>query len=236
MTLTAASTASQSIAPQSSAGTLRSIKGSIFGRSRKSIQKSSETRGRASSLTEKSDPSVRPQTAQTSTMRRAPTIHVTNENGGTTTQSHNHEKLRKRSASLSRKKSHGSVRIRSASASPAHTEKRTVTTMHDEHALLQREPSQRLKATKSGQDALAISPVISSTTLTTPQESPVSLSSKPLPPMPQNMLQKEESLKSNSIAQQDTRLPYVSSGSLTSNPPTRFSRDQERRRRIGTLI
>ena len=229
---------SQSVAPQSSAGTLKSIKGSIFSRSRKSVHKSSDTRGRASSLNEKSDLPVRPQTAQThaSTTKAAPIIHVTNENGGTTTQPHEHEKLQKRSASLSRKKSHGSVRNRSASAGPAHTEKRTVSATHGEHTTLHRETSQRLRAARLGRDGPAISSIPPSVVLAAQQEGSTTTSSTPLPLSSQPMLQKEESLKAKSHSRQDTRLPYMSAISLMTNPPTRFPLDQERRRRIGILI
>jgi hypothetical protein len=50
------------------------------------------------------------------------------------------------------------------------------------------------------------------------------------------MPQKEESLKPNPAAQQDTRLPDITSRSTSTNPFTHFPRDQERRRRIEILV
>ena len=253
--LTPAPKTAQTLPPQSSAGTLRSIKGSLFGRSRPSIRKSSVTRGRTSPISEKSTLPVRPQTPQTpqthtSTIRRGPTIHVTNENGGTTSQSHHHEKLHKRrSASLSRKKSHSSVRNRSTSEGPVRTENRTrsATDVSEfDHVRRQGDKSmslrdrenaeQTLDAPDSGQIGRAISPGDSSIALPTAHDGPQRSSSKRLPPTPQNMLQKEEPLKSNPTAEQDTCLPHITSRSSSANPYTRFSKDQERRRRIEILI
>jgi cargo-transport protein YPP1 len=244
----------QTLPPNSSAGTLRSIKGSLFGRSRPSIRKSSVTRGRTSPISEKSTLPARPQTSQTSqthasTVRRGPTIHVTNENGGTTSQSH-HEKLHKRrSASLSRQKSHSSVRYRSTSEGPARIENKTpsaadatesdrVQQQEDKSMPLgeQENAEQTLDVTNSGQIGRAISPGHSSVALPIVHDGPQRSSSKRLPPTTQNMPQEEEPLKLNTTAQQDTRLPYKTSRSSSTNSYTRFSKDQERRRRIEILI
>jgi cargo-transport protein YPP1 len=241
----------QTLPPQSSAGTLRSIKGSLFGRSRPSIRKSSVTRGRTSPIEEKILP-VRPQTSQThtSTVKKGPAIHVTNENGGTTNQSHHHEKLHKRrSASLSRKKSQGSVRNRSTSASQTRNEKRSASSADVAEADRMRpqvekithfgdrgNTEQMLDVTSAVEIGRAISPANSSVALSTAPDGPQRSSSKRLPPIPQNMPQKEESLKPNPAAQQDTRLPHITSRSALANTYTRFSRDQERRRRIEILV
>ncbi|RFU33913.1 hypothetical protein B7463_g2397, partial [Scytalidium lignicola] len=87
--------------PKSSAGTVKSTRGSIFGRSR-SLKRSQ----RESSVSEKTLIPARPDTTQTATgtISRAPTIQVTRENG---TVKEPHEKLRKRSESLLRKDSVG---------------------------------------------------------------------------------------------------------------------------------
>lgn len=249
--VTPAPNTAQTLPPQSSAGTLRSIKGSIFGRSRPSIRKSLVTRGRTSPISEKSTLPVRPQTSQThaSTVRKAPAIHVTNENGGTTSQLHHHEKLHKRrSASLSRKKSLGSVRNRSTSEGPTRTENRTplapevtesdrVRRQADNSTPLgdRENAEQTLDVTDSGQIGRAISPGNSSVALPTAYDGPQRSSSKRLPPASQNMSQKEELLKSNPTTEQDTHLPHISRSS-SANPYTRFSKDQERRRRIEILV
>jgi len=241
----------QTLPPHSSAGTLRSIKGSLFGRSRPSIRKSSVTRGRTSPISEKSTLPARPQTSQTHTsiIRRGPTIHVTNENGGTTSQSH-HEKLHKRrSASLSRKKSHSSVRHRSTSEGPVRTENRTPSAAdvtEFDHVRRQEDKSMPLgerenaeqtsDATDSGQIGRAISPGHSSVALSIAHDGPQRSSSKRLPSTAQNMPQEEEPLKLNTAAQQDTRLPYIKSRSSSTNSYTQFSKEQERRRRIEILI
>jgi hypothetical protein len=242
----------QTLPPQSSAGTLRSIKGSLFGRSRPSIRKSSVTRGRTSPISEKSTLPVRPQTSQThaSTVRMGPTIHVTNENDGTTSQPHHHEKLHKRrSASLSRKKSHSSVRNRSTSEGPVRTENRTPSAAdvsEFDHVRRQDDKSMSvgdreniehtLDVINSGRIGRAISPGDSSVALPTAHDSLQRSSSKRLPSTSQNIPQKEEPLKPNPTAQQDTRLPHITSRSSSINPYTRFSKDQERRRRIEILV
>ncbi|KAH8821819.1 hypothetical protein F5884DRAFT_894548 [Xylogone sp. PMI_703] len=102
--------------PKSSAGTVKSTKGSIFGRSRslKHSQKDSD-------VSEKTLGLARPDTTQTGagTISRAPTIQVTRENG-TLKEHKSHEKLRKRSESLHKKEAeHGRDRSKSRSASRA---------------------------------------------------------------------------------------------------------------------
>jgi hypothetical protein len=224
----------RTLPPQSSAGTLRSIKGSLFGRSRPSFRKSSVPRGRTSPVNEKSSLPIRPQTSQThTTVGRTPTIHVTNENGGTTSQPHHHEKLHKRrSASLSRKKSHSSVRNRSTSEGPARTENRTASAAD----VTDSNEDQKLDVTDSGQIGPAISPGSSSVALSANHEGLQRSSSKQLHPGSRNMLQTEEHLKPNLKAQQDTRLPHLISQSSSTSSYTRFSKDQERRHRIEILV
>jgi tetratricopeptide (TPR) repeat protein len=110
----AANDSLMSLPPKSSAGTLRSIKGSIFGRSGRSIRKSQiAPLGDRSAL-------PRPQTTQTMNSTRAPVIQVTSENGNTAKQ-HNHlTKPHRRSGSLSRLDAAGSLRNRSTSTTRRH--------------------------------------------------------------------------------------------------------------------
>lgn len=250
--VTPAPKTAQTLPPQSSAGTLRSIKGSLFGRSRPSIRKSSVTRGRTSPVSEKSTLPVRPQTSQThaSTIRRGPSIHVTNENGGTTNQSHHHEKLHKRrSVSLSRKKSYSSLRNRSTSEGPVRTESGTpsaVDVSESDYVRRQDDKStplgdrkiaeHTLDVTNSSQIGRASSPGNSSIALPTAHDGPQRSSSNRLPPTARNMPQKGEPLRPNPTAQQDTRLQHITSRSSSTNPYTRFSKDQERRRQIEILV
>lgn len=211
--------------PSSSAGTLRSIKGSIFGRSKKSMRKSTSIRGREASEGEKSILAVRPQTSQTtgSTMTRAPTIHVTNENGSSTKEPHHHEKLQKRTGSLTRKKSHGSMH-RNRSTSTGRQRNLNHATDNSTHS------ESHLGTFRSSQVGSSGSPDIT----TMPGET--QSSGRVLSAMKQNLPQKEQPLKSKQAPTQDTRLPHLSSQSTSTNPVTRFPKSQERRRRTGILI
>lgn len=220
--------------PRSSNGTIRSIKGSIFGRTGRSMRKSNSL---APTMEEKSSPQ-RPQTTQTV----APTIHVTGENGTparqrshSTKDAHHHEKLQKRSDSISRKRSTGS-RNRSTSTG---TRKKTLeispkATMVDGEnfftppADTQNKEEWFTEEQDSGKVGLAMSP-----------EAKNARQSKPLPPKSQQMAHKEPALKPASTdpaAAQDNRLPHVSPYSSSTNPLTRFPKEQERRRRLAILV
>ncbi|TVY68718.1 putative cargo-transport protein, partial [Lachnellula suecica] len=216
--------------PQSSAGTIRSLRGSIFGRHGKSIRKSHTL---APTIEEKPTLS-RPQTTQTV----APTIHVTGENGIPNRQrsqsnkdSHHHEKLQKRSDSVSRKKSTGS-RNRSTSTgrktSTRDGSPRATTVDGDKFFTPPTDTQNRNQWIADGLD-FGLSP-----------EKPKSSSPlKPLPPQSQQMTHKEPSLKPahpNPALAQDNRLPQVSPNSSSTNPATRFPQDQERRRRKAILV
>jgi tetratricopeptide (TPR) repeat protein len=219
----------QSVVPHSSAGTLRSIKGSIFGRSRRSVTRRSDSVRDQPSISEKSDLHHRPYTTQTqnNALKRTPTIQVTSDSDQGPVPTHHHEKLQKYSASLSRQKSAGSARSRSVSAGPPNG-------TYSEKALPQRSASQRSR-TGTAQRNIS-TPINTAFVPTSSPESPTRSTPAQLPPIPQNLVQNERELKPAASALQDTRLPYVSPVHMTSTPPTRFPQDQERRGRIGLLI
>lgn len=225
------------VPPRSSAGTIKSIKGSIFGRSGRSMRKSNSL---APTIEEKSG-LPRPETTQTV----APTIQVTGENGIPARQrsqskkdGHHHEKLQKRSSSVSRKKSTGS-RNRSTStggrkASTTDVAPHIATTVDGENFFTPpADPQKREQWIAEDFDPGAVGVAVS------PDLSKSSPHSKPLPPKSQQMSHKEPALKpahSNPAVAQDTRLPHVSPYSSSTNPVTRFPKDQERRRRMAILV
>lgn len=245
VTIVAPSTSSTIVPPRSSAGTIKSIKGSIFGRSSRSMKKSPPSVGEKSSLT------LRPLTAQTTATTQAPTIQVTNENGGTEKKHHHHptkehahhehEKLQKRSGSLSSKK--GSVRNRSTSAGRRNVSGATnadmVTTVDGEKFFTPPVDTQnREQWLNDGRGMNEVGLAVS------PDQAPDANSSKatpprPLPPKSQQMAHKEPALKPadpDPAIAQDNRLPHVSPQSSSTNPVTKFPQLQQRRRRLKILI
>jgi hypothetical protein len=245
--LAAPRTAQTIMPPQSSAGTLRSIKGSIFGRSKRSVRKPSDPVV-LDTLSEKEDP-IRPKTSQTSasTATVAPTIHVTKANG---TESHHrhsdhHEKLQKRSGSLSRKKSQASHRSpsvtkpkKASSETPSmiHAEGTEVDHFSSESNLtaphkVSEHLDQWQASTRLSQVGLAISPDHSSIGFSIAEEKNHMTTPKALALSSQNMARTGQTLQSVHLdSKQDNRLPHVA------NPVTRFPRDQERRRRLSILV
>ncbi|RDW87304.1 hypothetical protein BP5796_02998 [Coleophoma crateriformis] len=230
--------------PQSSAGTMRSIKGSIFGRaSRKSIRRSVLP---SSTIGEQPASQTRPQTMQT-IASQAPTISVTNENGenGDKPKKHHlgvkdhpaqhHGKLEKRAASTSRNKSTERRRDRSASRPRATSRGPIPTTVSGE--ALSTPPAANDNQQWVGDDArasqvgLAISPEDSDIS----EGGAITINAnKSLPPVTQNMSQKEKPMQS--VPQkQDTRLPNPIHSS-SNNPVTRFPKTQVSRRRSGILV
>jgi hypothetical protein len=197
------------VPPQSSAGTIRSIKGSIFGRSGRSVRKAPSGNG---AMIENSIP-MRPQTTQTMASALAPTIQITSENGNAGRRApstkdhgeHHHEKLQKRSGSLSRKKAE-SVRNRSASTS------RTQGNSSGHNGTLSTDAKLNEQWLNGGPD---------------------STQSKPLPSASQQMAEKEAPLKASIT--EDSRTLHISR-TYSVNPVTRFPKDQERRRRTTILI
>jgi tetratricopeptide (TPR) repeat protein len=230
---------SQVSPPKSSAGTLRSLKGSIFGRSIAPTRKLSGTRGRSfTSYGEKTLP-ARPQTSNTSTsvMTGTPTIHVTNENGGSTDQTHR-EKLQKRTPSLARNRSLGSLHNRSPITEQNLQRTLSATTGKsrlDGNVRLQKkvtsspnDPEQNGRQRENIRGDLTASQGPSSI-----QGGRQDSSSKPLPPISQNTSPKLRSPKANPTV---SHLPDKLTQSLSANPVTRFPKDQERRYRIGVLV
>lgn len=235
---TATPKTSQTTPPKSSTGTLRSLKGSIFGRSVPPTRKSSGTRGRTfSSYSEKTLP-ARPHTsnANTGVAMGAPIIHVTNETNDTA----HREKLHKRDPSLVRNKSHGSLRNRSPITDQNLQRTLSATSGKpgtDNSARLQKKltispdnPGLSVKPEhlKFGQTA----PQGPSPSQTGQQDS----SSKKLPPISQSMSEKVQPLKTNPAIPHNNRLLDPLSRPLSVNPVTRFPKDQERRLRVSILV
>ncbi|TAQ86666.1 hypothetical protein B7494_g5025 [Chlorociboria aeruginascens] len=228
--------------PKSSADTIRSIKGSIFGRSSRSVRKANPT-----PTTENAALPIRPRTTQTAASINAPTIHITTENGragrpkSRLDQSHHHEKLQKRASSLTKEKNTRSSMHRSSSlgGKPVSTTNKQVATIVDGEAFFtptEKRPEDQWLGDilQPSQVGLAISPDASVVGSNDSRHGP----QKPLPPKSQRMTHKERALQPahlGSTLAQDNRLPtdpYYTS----KNPVTRFSKDQEKRRRTTTLV
>ncbi|KAL3417539.1 filamentation protein [Phlyctema vagabunda] len=237
--------------PQSSAGTIRSIKGSIFGRSahRRSLRKAANASPTISEQPQM-ETQIRPQTTQTvaSTMTTAPKIQVTNENGEHGSRRHlhgllkdhpHHGKIEKRSASVSRQKNPSTTTPRSASTSKIRARSQGPSPTKVDGDTFFTPPSNTAHREKwleadgqAGVVGLAVSSDGSDLSKTQ------SGSSRTLPPNSHNMAQTEKALlpgPTGSASTQDTHLPQVSRSS-SRNPVTRFPRDQEARRRTSMLV
>ena len=221
--------------PKSSAGTLKSIKGSIFGRPNRSMK-----RPTTSSIEEKPLTLLRPNTTQTIASPPAPSIQVTNENGGTAKQHHHLTKQhppasgQTRSQSLTRRKSSGTARTRSTSAGRkiSVNTSQAPTTVDGEEFFTPPDDSQDRTQWIDGQRPPQVGVAVS------PSNDSTQSSTRPLPPKSQQMPQKEKSLKpasSDPAKAQDNRLPSAPHISVT-NPVTRFSKDQQRRGRVCILV
>ncbi|EPE30227.1 TPR-like protein [Glarea lozoyensis ATCC 20868] len=234
--------------PKSAVGTTRSIRGSIFGRTGRSLRKANPTALTLDDVDESND-HRRPQTTQTVASTIAPTIQVTSDAGpvgpsASQKESHRHERLQKRNDSMSRKRS-TNTRNRSSSAARAgqlktinsrsRSPRRAVTALDGESSRLPlRESSQKVWTNETEQGGIGIA-VAAASPSTDSHKMP---SSKPLPPDSQQMEHKEKSLKpahNNPSIAQDSRLPRVSRYSSSTGPITRFPKEQQRRRRIAIL-
>jgi tetratricopeptide (TPR) repeat protein len=217
--------------PKSSAGTIRSIGGSLFGRTGRSSVRKTQLGG-STIDEEKSVSTLRPQTTQTVASVRAPTIHVTNENGNAAGRKssgpHHHEKLQKRSDSLSRKNGPGSLRKkRSVSTGRKRSSSEGNTVQSNEPTTVDGEKFFTAPLDSSGHDG------------SSGNSSQFTTVSRPLPPKSQQMNHKEKSLKPahpNPALAQDNRLLHVSPFISSTNPVTRFPKDQQRRRRTTILV
>lgn len=249
--------------PKSSASTLRSIKGSLFGRSRHSVRKTSQAQRKASvgTIDEKSGLSSRPQTGAPST--GAPTIHVTDESESRGRQHHHsilshiphhhHEKLQKRQSSLVKKKSLDTIlgnskatqskTLNGASSSPArepqHLARGNGFESRSEYATPQEMPEGwPLNVSTKEEPGMATLPVRAAST----QELAAhdnDAAAHILPAASQNMSQEEEPIKHSYLHSgtiQDTRLSNSSSQSSSTSPSTRFTDAQQRRRRTSVLV
>ncbi|PBP16009.1 filamentation protein [Diplocarpon rosae] len=220
------------VAPQSSTGTFRSVKSSIFGRSGRSVRLS-----HMSSSTVEEAPGLlpRPQSTYTTASSMAPTIHVTTEKGSAAKQ-HHHEKLQKRSESVWKK--NGTNRIRSGSTARKRNssgvnnlESQVPITVDGEHFFTppsETEPeSQWLPNQSKGQ--------VGNTTLSKNLRQSAAPSS--LPPQSEQIAHTELSLKSHRTEPfQDGHSPHAPPYSSSITPVTRFPKDQEKRRRSAILV
>ena len=244
--IVAPTTALTAAPPRSSLGTIKSIKGSIFGRSGRSMRKPTTP-----SLGEKSSLTLRPQTAQTTATTPAPKIQVTNANGSTEKGhqhhaaedhiQHDHVRLQKRSGSLSSKK--GSLRRnRSASTSrrnvsgPATADAATI--VDGEKFFTPPVNTQsRKQLLNDGRDPNQVG--LADPDNASEKGSNNGIPPLPLPPKSQTMAHKDTSHKSadpDSAGAQDKRKPHISSSSTLTSPVTRFPNDQQRRLRITFLV
>lgn len=220
---------SQTMVPRSSAGTLRSIKGSIFGRKSIRTPAAPPSGGQLQTLPE------RPQTSRTvaSTVTRAPTIHVTSTNGNSS-EKHHHEKLHKK-GSL-RKKDSTSRRDGSTSRAPASLAPESINS--DSQLTAAQQPLD-LNLTRLSQVGLAISPdfTMDHAKSVQPNDTPYQQASyvQSLPVPAQNLPQKEAALQPlGAPGHQDTRLPI--GPRINHNPTTKFSKVEQHRQRVGSLV
>lgn len=220
------------IPPKSSAGTIRSIKGSIFGRTGRTSVRKAQLSG-ATISEEKTGAGPRPQTTQTVASIKAPTIHVTNENGSAASRKdhgqHHHEKLQKRNDSVSRKKG-GSLRNRSASTSRKRSSSEGNSARNNKSTSVEDENFFTPPEDSASHDQWFKDNQTDSRANTSNQFNTVS---RPLPPQSQQMNHKE---KTSKPLAQDNRLPHISPYSSSTNPVTRFPKEQERRRRSTILV
>ncbi|KAI9746460.1 MAG: hypothetical protein M1818_000173 [Claussenomyces sp. TS43310] len=248
--------------PRGSSSTLRSIKGSIFGRSKQYGSRSSRGHGSTFNVTETSSRVSRPQTSQTaaSTVTRAPTIHVTNESGKAPERDHSghREKLQKRNENIGRKKSQssgpnhisnsdraGQSSITSPMQPPDRGPEISLKEYLQSPSTLSAprkdsgHPEQWLDTIRSSQVGLAISPEDLSAGAPSAQESRQQSASQPSPDAAQNLQHIEPALqpvKLTGSEYQDTRLPHVSLQSSSKSLKAQFSKDQVERRRMGILV
>ncbi|KAL2068293.1 hypothetical protein VTL71DRAFT_16391 [Oculimacula yallundae] len=227
------------VVPKSSAGTIRSVRGSIFGRSGRSVRKSHTSAG---AIEEDPVSSARPQTTQTVTGAAAPTIQVTNENGGAAKQHsshHHHEKLQKRGDSVLKKD--GTSRNRSVSTGRKRNDSSTkiaeahipTTVDGDKFFTPPSDTENRKQWLQDDLDSENIGRAMST------KSSRKSSLPKPQAPKTQQMAYREPSLNaanSNAGNHQGNHLPHISSYSSSTTPVTRFPKDQERRRRTAILV
>ncbi|KAG9235388.1 hypothetical protein BJ875DRAFT_459237 [Amylocarpus encephaloides] len=222
------------IPPKSAAGTVRSIRGSIFGRAGRSLRKGNPVGSTISEINEKVG-LPRPQTTQTVASTISPTIQVTSETGSPRRSNsvkapHHREKLQKRSDSASRKKT-ASQRNRSSSTGTSRLQNSVTTNGSSKPMGVYGESyyppgdsqNQDSSGHEQGEIGLAVTPN----------------SSKSPPPNSQQMSLQEASLKhahSTPLSNQNNRLPNVLSHSSSTAPVTRFPREQQSRRRTTILI
>jgi hypothetical protein len=227
--------------PKSSAGTIRSIKGSIFGRSGRSVRKPSRHHATGNMIEEEKGLSpLQEQSDKTEVtgINRAPTIQVTSENGREESRTHSgdQEKLRKRAESLSRKRSVGSTK-RNRSRSTSRAERSNGANLAAVPPLPADAANLRADHLNGSNTQPHVGFAENSESNSEKTASESHLNSKPLPAITQSLPQRQRSLKSDARLQ-DTHLPHISRHSSSTNPDpvTRLPKDQERRRRLSVLV
>lgn len=211
------------VVPQTSAGTIRSVRGSIFGRSLRkthtSIPAIDET------------PAVPPRLQTTQTVAStAPTIQVTNASNSGAKQ-HLHERLHKRRETVSREE------VPSRNRSISIGRKRASSGVS---AATDGENSSRPPADPKPHDHWSSDQGVGQTGRATSTKSsrqstvPISLRSKSQQPAQKEPLPKATHTSQSSI--QDDRPLLVSPYSSSTTPVIRFSKDQEKRRRTAILV
>lgn len=242
------------LVPQSSAGTLKSVKGSIFGHSRPLVRKSSRAHGTLPVTDEKSDHVSRTEPSQTVTsiVTGTPTINI----GGNLDSQR--EKSRDRSGSLIRKKSQSSDIKPSVGKEGSHPSATISKELHGqppEISLTEYLQSSRIQSMpdqnpehqnghsvtlRRSQVGLAVSSEESGAKDLPAQETKKESASLQLPDMVQNLPHIERALQpvnSASSGHQDTRLPTTSSsGSYSNILLAHFSKEQIQWRHTAVLI
>lgn len=222
--------------PRSSSGTIKSLKGSIFGRS---VRKSQIPSTGGNPV-----PHTRSNTIQTVASQVAPTIQVTNEEGREARRSHltkGHRLEKEKGGEASRKGPSGTAPNRITNAGQRNmsidTSPEAQVVDGEEFFTPPANSDDQVQWLTAGQRASQVGIALS------PEDPPVNysqeLSSQPLPPKSQQMPQKEESLQlasSDPEKMQDDRLPNITPYSSSTNPITRFPQLQQRHRRTAILV
>lgn len=211
--------------PKSSAGTIRTLGGSLFGRTRSNRRHSKTTT--ISEKIEGAVASTRPQTSAT----HAPSIHVTNEAGSPARQripTHIRERSTHRQEKLHKPRNRSSSTGKAGHQRSATGVSTTETSNHSSAYFTPPPNTLQQQEQQIDRESSMVGVAISS-------EEPHfdgNPKSNTLPPDSQNMQQTELPLRSNGERRQDSRLPRP----FVRNPATHFPKSHERRRRLGTLV
>lgn len=203
--------------PKSSAGTIRTLGGSLFGRSNKRHSKTT-------TISEKSEGAVdsaRPQTNAAQT----PAIQITND-AGSAARHHGPNPTRERSTHRQEKLQKS--RNRSSSAGKSIQPRNSIGISSNEHSA----PSTAYFTPPTVPEQREQNPMVGVAISSEDPQFESNTRSNTLPPTARNMQQTELPLRSNGDRHQDNRLPQP----FIRCPATRFPKRQQRRRRLGTLV